>query len=81
MTANDARCKELLRRVAECKQTMIKQGIYLKPVNLRHTNVQNVWVAHGWKAPFGDTGSPPAKEEPITCSTLVAFNAKSAKRK
>lgn len=81
MTANDPRCKDLLRRLSECKQAMIKAGIYLRHVNLRHTNVQIAWVAAGWRPPFGDTGSPPAREEPTMCSTLVAFNAKSAKRK
>lgn len=81
MTANDPRCRELLRRLTECKEAMIKQGLYLKAVNLRHTNVQATWAAHGWRPPFGNTGSPPAKAEPTMCSTLVAFNAKSAKRK
>lgn len=81
MNKDDPRVKEHLRRVEECKNKMIAMGIYLRSFELHKTDVQQTWRRYGWTPRFGNTEPPPAPAAASTSSTLVHFDARSAKGK
>lgn len=50
MTAKEPRTQELLRRMHECKTAMIARGIYMKKVDLQHTDVAKTWAEFATRA-------------------------------